>query len=45
MHSLESPIGALMQIEEIRRNPQKYMEDPVHINGKPIGPRRNKERR
>ena len=41
----ESPIGALMQIEEIRRNPQKYMEDPVHINGKPIGPRRNKERR
>lgn len=41
----ESPIGALMQIEEIRRNPQKYMEDPVDINGKPIGPRRNKERR
>lgn len=41
----ESSIGALMQIEEIRRNPQKYMEDPVDINGKPIGPIRNKERR
>lgn len=41
----ESPIGALMQIEEIRRNPQKYMEDPVDINGKPICPRRNKERK
>ena len=41
----ESPIKALMQIEEIGRNPQKYMKDPVDINGKPIGHRRNKERK
>ena len=41
----ESPIRSLMQIVEIRRNSQKYMEDHVDIHGKPIGPRRNKERR